>query len=891
MSIRLTSTALSNARNICNMFDIPGINVHRVALRVIKDSNLLKTGNYTAFAKKIDRLVPDIPNSKQPGTRKRLSVENISRVLGESETLVSRDGVTGKYKLRVKGILNDEEIDTLGRSEELTRKLATITAIEDVWKDLDSFINDNGIASGLSVYVRSDIQGAVRNYKNVYKEGMEKGSSYVNGKELTGEKAWLVYMLDLLVDRYSKENDPPTKIACKNLSKKMRVWPVTDRTKWRLIGIDRELIKKVLEDKAAGLDRILTTTILGISLNKKRNEIAKNMIAMIKEKCVLTEKEILKNGNKVLEAYLIKKGIESEVERDEAILAYEAVCEDIKKILPEIIMAIKNDQTRLTASKAAIEKNYGRDLEGKTLNMMINGADSIDTFSQIVQFYCEAQEDIEGDKVRLGIKKPGVPLWMGNLYFAILDNNFRPSTICLTNNNGLYLKSKIEEPLFGGNDAKRVSVVESLSKTCDTLSLVLSAKMADIEKKRDDEQKNKIIELSNTLNNVTIDLKERLKTAVTVIQKLFKKGDETVNATIHLVNPYNPKQIAIAATTKIDVTTGKPFIDEVDFEGEIKKITGWVANTKKEVSALRGKIYVGAEQRELTSVELDLIGETYPVLHGKLVDVCAKPDQSFMSIPFTITKEDGTEEIIGTMNIDGAGDQTKRDMERLISIKKELSSTIHNALLSEQVKQLTLTDELTGLPNRRAFDENILPNEFKHAEMSDQPLSAVSMDFVDFKRFNNGVQLQDKFIKGDHPTGDWAMKIFADLMEQFKVKKSKEDLKYQLVTNARRGKQADEFSILLPNTTIAEAEKYVQGLYDFMGESPIFFKDGSFASAPESVRIPRFRAGIAEYKKTGSSCPGIHSYQELMYVADMNERIVKEGFPEPICTPLKRKRG
>ena len=97
---------------------------------------------------------------------------------------------------------------------------------------------------------------------------------------------------------------------------------------------------------------------------------------------------------------------------------------------------------------------------------------------------------------------------------------------------------------------------------------------------------------------------------------------------------------------------------------------------------------------------------------------------------------------------------------------------------------LSRNDPLTGLANRRAFDNFILEN-FKLARRHARPLSLLMLDVDHFKRYN------DTF---GHPAGDEALRITARLL-------SMHARETDLV--ARIG--GEEFAIVLPETDIAGA--------------------------------------------------------------------------------------
>jgi diguanylate cyclase (GGDEF)-like protein len=99
--------------------------------------------------------------------------------------------------------------------------------------------------------------------------------------------------------------------------------------------------------------------------------------------------------------------------------------------------------------------------------------------------------------------------------------------------------------------------------------------------------------------------------------------------------------------------------------------------------------------------------------------------------------------------------------------------------LYAQERNLSRTDTLTGIPNRRAFLES-LEIEKNRARRYDHPLT---LDYVDLDHFK---QLNDTL---GHNTGDELLRVVANAM--------KLDVR-QVDVLARLG--GDEFAVLLPET-------------------------------------------------------------------------------------------
>lgn len=103
-----------------------------------------------------------------------------------------------------------------------------------------------------------------------------------------------------------------------------------------------------------------------------------------------------------------------------------------------------------------------------------------------------------------------------------------------------------------------------------------------------------------------------------------------------------------------------------------------------------------------------------------------------------------------------------------------------NAKLGQQ----NVTDALTGVPNRRAYDQK-LTEEFSRAKRTGAPLSLLLIDIDNFKEYN------DNF---GHPAGDTALQSVARvLMSSLRP--------YDFL--ARYG--GEEFVIILPSTDLTDA--------------------------------------------------------------------------------------
>jgi diguanylate cyclase (GGDEF)-like protein len=114
-------------------------------------------------------------------------------------------------------------------------------------------------------------------------------------------------------------------------------------------------------------------------------------------------------------------------------------------------------------------------------------------------------------------------------------------------------------------------------------------------------------------------------------------------------------------------------------------------------------------------------------------------------------------------------------------------------MLASRLEHTARTDALTGLPNRRAWDEE-LEREILHAGRTETPLCVALLDLDFFKQFND--------LNG-HPAGDSHLKNVASL---WRDRLRAADL------IARYG--GEEFAVLLTATDAVQAQEVIESLRD-----------------------------------------------------------------------------
>jgi diguanylate cyclase (GGDEF)-like protein len=139
-----------------------------------------------------------------------------------------------------------------------------------------------------------------------------------------------------------------------------------------------------------------------------------------------------------------------------------------------------------------------------------------------------------------------------------------------------------------------------------------------------------------------------------------------------------------------------------------------------------------------------------------------------------------------------------------------------------RVHLLSLTDELTDLPNRRAFMRR-LEDEVGRVQRYGSTLSMIIIDIDGFKAVND---------QHGHAAGDEVLKMYARyVLSIFRH--------HDMV--ARYG--GEEFAVLLPNTDIAGATSAVAKVQRRAAETKL-----TLESAGVNIALPTFSAGVALYE-------------------------------------------
>ena len=166
----------------------------------------------------------------------------------------------------------------------------------------------------------------------------------------------------------------------------------------------------------------------------------------------------------------------------------------------------------------------------------------------------------------------------------------------------------------------------------------------------------------------------------------------------------------------------------------------------------------------------------------------------------------------------GAVDYIKKPFRETI-VKARVNTQIRAIKQLQVLEEMSLLDALTGISNRRAFDQQILC-EWGHALRNRCEVSLLMLDVDHFKKYN------DTF---GHPQGDVMLQRIAQVVQG--------ELKRSLDILCRYG--GEEFAVLLPGTGLEGARTVAERIRESVAEAKVY------DSVSKRVAKPTVSIGVA----------------------------------------------
>jgi diguanylate cyclase (GGDEF)-like protein len=207
-------------------------------------------------------------------------------------------------------------------------------------------------------------------------------------------------------------------------------------------------------------------------------------------------------------------------------------------------------------------------------------------------------------------------------------------------------------------------------------------------------------------------------------------------------------------------------------------------------------------------------------------------------------------QLIGSLNLGSrAPDRFQANIgtQFLQHLAAVVSSCIENARLKEQIKQVGLRDPLTGINNRRFFDQRI-DEEVNRAQRNNSPLSCLFIDLDHFKRVND---------EHGHQAGDSMLKQTAHILD---------DSMRTSDVLARFG--GEEFVCLLADTSSSEAYDFAERIREKIANTRFQVNTSATLNMTLSIGLATLETNSASH----DSKKLLHSADQAVYAAKVSGR-------------------
>jgi len=214
--------------------------------------------------------------------------------------------------------------------------------------------------------------------------------------------------------------------------------------------------------------------------------------------------------------------------------------------------------------------------------------------------------------------------------------------------------------------------------------------------------------------------------------------------------------------------------------------------------------------------DLILLDILMPAMNGFEVIAALKKDDITRDIPviFVTGLNNAHDEEMGFVL--GAADYVNKPFSSAV-VKLRVKNQIQIINQMRQIKNLSITDPLTELGNRRFFYSQ-LEQEWNRAKRQQIPISLIVLDIDQFKHFND---------THGHVIGDLALRDVAQIINK--------GLRRSTDVSARWG--GEEFAVILPDTALDGAETVAENICALVREHKFTIDDKTSAKLTISAGV------------------------------------------------------
>ncbi len=232
-------------------------------------------------------------------------------------------------------------------------------------------------------------------------------------------------------------------------------------------------------------------------------------------------------------------------------------------------------------------------------------------------------------------------------------------------------------------------------------------------------------------------------------------------------------------------------------------------------------------------IELILLDIMMPEVDGYEVCQLLKLDPTLAEIPVIfVTAKTAIEDEARGFEVGGVDYITKPITPLLIRARVRTHMELRAA--RERLKRLAAQDQLTGLPNRPAFDE-VLARELRRSQLEGESLSLLLVGLDGFRGFNDRL---------GYRAGDRCLKQMAELLWRRSGRPVDFVARYT----------AAVFGLICPNTDQAQAEDLARQLLQLVADSAMSIDDYPAASAlTASVSGVTAQAAASTWQSSGAA--------------------------------------